>query len=256
MNQATPSERVQLLIAGYVFGDLSADEAQEMKCLLTENPLLWEEVRALQGVSEVMQNISEIAPPPDLRSKILVSSLQEHSSTMLSAASPANRALLWTRVVGAVAAALVLILGINNLRLWKALQIARTDLMKTTSQSAQTELLIYSFNSSEVDSTVSIAVNPETLEAQLTARNLPILPSDKVYAVWTLPKQNVPVTTDSKGAILTGVFQVNAESSVDIALSVPALYRRSELIAKVTITVEDATSPQQHTGSVILSHSE
>lgn len=49
-----------------------------------------------------------------------------------------------------------------------------------------------------------------------------------------------------------GVLQVNAEGAASTTLTVPAVHRNPELVAKVAVTIEDAASPQQHTGSVVL----
>lgn len=125
---------------------------------------------------------------------------------------------------------------------------------RVSSGATQIEPLTYLLENPEATSTASalIVVNPNTLEAELTAQNLPALPPGKVYAVWTLPEENTPVTTDAKGAILTGIFQVEAGGLASANLTVPVVFRRPELVAKMAITVEDVTSPQQHSGSVLL----
>ncbi|MEM9004894.1 MAG: anti-sigma factor, partial [Cyanobacteria bacterium P01_F01_bin.86] len=148
---------------------------------------------------------------------------------------------------GAIAAALIVGLGFNNYRLWNALQVAQTEIN-------QTDSVTYSLTSPEATSTASasVIVHPKTLEAQVKAQGLTALPPGQVYAVWTLPEPDFPATTDAKGAILTGVFQVDAAGSAATTISVPAVHRHPEAIAKVAITVEDANAPQQHTGSVII----
>ncbi len=256
MSQATSSEQIQLLIAGYVLGDLSSDEAQELARLMAENPMLAEEISALQAVSETMQDITDEAPPSHLRSRVVDANSQQTESPAITSSPPTHtvspspvwdrRRGLWIGM-GAIAAALIAALGINNYRLWNALQVAQREIN-------QVNLVTYSLTHPDATSTASasVVVNPNTLEAQVTAQNLPTLPPEKVYAVWTLPEPDVPATTDAKGAILAGVFQVDGEGAAATTLTVPAVHRSPEWVAKVAITVEDAASPQQHTGSIVL----
>lgn len=254
MSGATSSEHIQLLIAGYVLGDLSSDEAEELARLIRENPALSREINALQEISETTQGITEVAPPAHLKSRILAPELHKPHTPAIASPPSSRRILSWPLVGGAIAASLILALGINNYRLWVALQVTRTELAQAQSGSPPIAPLMYSLESAEASSpaSASVVVDPDTLEAQLTAQNLPALPPEKVYAVWTVPQEDAPVTTDAKGAILTGVFQVEDDSPVSTTLTVPVVYRRPELVAKVAVTVEDAVSPQQHTGSIVL----
>jgi anti-sigma-K factor RskA len=250
MSQAMPPERIQFLLAGYVLGDLSGEETQEVAALLAENPSLLAEVAALQAVAEEVQSITVVPPPPQLRSKVLAS-----GQIMPTGLTTKRKQLSWVAIGGAVAAALIAILGLNNYRLWKSLQMARAELSQLDADQAT---LTYSLTSREASSraTVLLVLNPQTLEAQLTAENLPMLPPEKVYALWTLPEKTVPVTTDMKGAILTGVFRVNAQQVGSAIFTVPAVYRNPEQIVKVAVTVEDAIAPQRHTGSIVLSQAQ
>lgn len=67
-------ERLEELMAGYVLGNLTPEEAEEFRQLLTEHPELAEEVHRLQEVLEVLPYaLPEVAPPLHLRSAILES---------------------------------------------------------------------------------------------------------------------------------------------------------------------------------------
>ena len=50
MTESTPSEHIQELLAGYVLGDLSPEEAEELKQLLDRDPTIADEVNQLQEV--------------------------------------------------------------------------------------------------------------------------------------------------------------------------------------------------------------
>lgn len=248
MSQAAPSDRIQLLIAGYVLGDLSADEAQELTQLMAVNPAIAAEIDALQATSETAQDITEIAPPAHLRSRVIDASNDDRKDAINRVSHP----LRFWQGTTAIAATLLLALTFNHLRLRNALQTARTEF--TQVEPGQLESVTYLLTSPEaaLAASASVVVNPDTLAAELTAQGLPPLLAEQVYAVWTLPNLNVPATTDAKGAILTGVFQVDEGGSGTANLTVPPVHRNPESVAKVAITVEDAALPQQHTGSVVL----
>lgn len=251
MSQVTPPERIQFLIAGYVHGDLNPDEAQELAYLIAKIPSLSDDIDSLQSISEMVQGITDVAPPPELRARILTSGLQPIIPQAPPAPTPISRKRRsWRSFGSAIAAIFIVALGINNYRLWRSLEAERA----MPEQTPPADLLRYSLTSPDTIglASVSITVDPNTLEAQLTARNLPVLSSQQVYAVWTLPQDHVPATTDAKGAILTGVFQVDARGNGSATLTVPALYRRPTTIAKLAVTMEDATRPQRHEGSVFL----
>ncbi len=253
MSQITPSERIQLLVAGYVLGNLSSDEAAELTRLIEENPSLLEDVADLQDASEFAQDITEVTPPPTLRSRVLESSQRPTKPQRLSApTSLRNRRFSWPLVGNAIAAVLVVALGVNNYRLRQDLTAERANSSQLNVGNA--ELLTYSLASPEPTDpgTASIVINPTTLEAELTAQKLIPLPADKVYAVWTLPEQTVPVTTNDNGAILADVFRVNAQGDVGTKLTIPAVHRRPGAVAKMAITVEDAASPQLQNGAIVL----
>lgn len=144
------------------------------------------------------------------------------------------------------AAVLIVGLGTSNYYLWRTLQAAQTEVLSAP--------LTYSLRAKNAGNTASatVAVNPNTLKAVLTVKNLPALPPGKVYVLWTVLERNAPFTTDSKNAILTEVFEVDLDGSVSQTIILPKAYRSKELVSAVAVTVEDAVSPQRHEGTPIL----
>ncbi|BAU14540.1 hypothetical protein LEP3755_50880 [Leptolyngbya sp. NIES-3755] len=121
--------------------------------------------------------------------------------------------------------------------------------------SEQTEAtLIYSLQATAEGNTASatVKVDPNRLEAVLTVQNLPPLPPGKVYALWTVVSENAPVTSDDKSAILTDVFNVDAQGTVSQSILVPKVFRSANLVSKVAVTIEDAAAPQNHQGKPVL----
>ena len=62
-----PPECQQLLVSGYVLGNLSPAEALLFAEMLKENPDLIEEVTQMQQALDLAYNPPEIAPPVNLR---------------------------------------------------------------------------------------------------------------------------------------------------------------------------------------------
>jgi anti-sigma-K factor RskA len=246
------SEHVHSLIAGYTLGDLDAEEAAEFEQLLAADPTIAAEVEKMQKTLEFTYAPAEVQPPAHLRAKILEASAQpDHQSASQPASRRPSRTIRWDRAIGAVAAGTIVVLGIGNYRLWNALQVARQ-----TPQPAQQTLESFTYRLKTTAATRNAAgtvtVNPNTLEAVLTVENLPPLPPGKTYALWTVLKPNAPVTKDSKAAVLTKVFRVDAQGNASQPITVPEVYRSQSLIVKVAVTVENAAAPHNHVGSPIL----
>ena len=256
-----PPDCEQLLISGYVLGDLSPAEALLFEEMLGENPTLIEQVTAMQQALDAVYIPAEVAPPTALRDRILATANAQKAEPTVeptaTADSEANteaepeattssRSIL-AKVLGAIALAIIALLGIANYRLW---QTARTtDVELPTAQNT------YLLQGEDLPQATSarLIVNRDRLNATLIANDLPTLPPDKVYALWTVVGNDVPYTTDEKGAILTAVFQVNESGDLEQEIAVPQPHLEPRTINKIAITVEDRAAPQAHTGSIFLS---
>ena len=249
-----PSECEQYLIAGYVLGDLSPAEAMLFAELVADKPELMEEVTEVQQALELAYASPEIAPPPELRDKVLAANvdrntLQEEQASAspqpTSVTAPRTKSF-WSRIVRAIALTIIIGLGYNNYRLWQI----------QTAESENTEVArrTYSLTSQELpqETKATLIVNPERLWATLITNNLPSLPPDKVYALWTVVSKDAPFTTDEKGAILTAVFEVNESGNLKQEIVVPQPHLTNEAIDKIAITVEDKSNPQAHKGSILI----
>lgn len=259
MSGALSPEDLQLLIAGYVLCDLSADEAQTLEQLMVEDPAIAVEVAKMQQVLDMSYAPPEVEPPPHLRSRLLAAhqTLAEPTSVtprMTVVASQPTESLAderalpwWVKGLGAIAAVLILGLSLSNYMLWRSLQTAQRT------RPAEDALLI-SLEPIESASAASVQVqiDPTTLEGQLQVENLPPLPPGQVYVLWTVLEADAPFTVDQKGAILTQVFTVESEGQQVEPLTVPVVYRDRQWVKAIAITIEDADAPQQHVSSPIL----
>ncbi|XWK86259.1 MAG: hypothetical protein U7127_18805 [Phormidium sp.] len=125
MSKSFPSERIQELTAGYVLGDLSSEEAQEFQQLLAQYPELATEVDSLREVREMMAYLPEVAPPPQLRNKVLAAAQTADRSKIKQLKISGFRR---NNVVTGIAALLAIAFGLNNLYLRQQLNTAQTQL--------------------------------------------------------------------------------------------------------------------------------
>ena len=250
-----PPECQQLLISGYVLGNLSPKEALLFEEMLAENPALIEQVASMQQAWEVMYETTEVSPPPALRDRILATATAEQTnletvktSENQESVTSSKFKLSLSQIFGAIALAIITTLGIANYRLWQTVQIAQTS----SNQGDQVTTYTLSSADSSNNSTAKLIVDPDQLNATFMANNLPLLPPEKAYALWTVVGKNVPYTTDKKGAILTAVFQVDQSGNFTQEIAVPQPHLEPKTIKKMAISVEDVLTPQAHQGSIFI----
>ena len=240
-------EHLQLLIAGYVLGNLDAEEVEDFKQLLIDSPEVAAEVSRMQQALELSDAIPEAQPPARLRSAILAAHALQTSSSVQQLSRENRRSFSWSRALNFATIVAIAVLGINNHRLQQALQASQTETQRVAT-------IVYSLQPASKDNaaTATISVDPNRLEAVLTVQNLPPLPPGKVYALWTVVKRDAPVTTDAKSAILTEVFSVNAQGEVSQSVAVPRVFRSANLVSNVAVTIEDTIAPQKHQGKPVM----
>lgn len=136
MTKPLPPERWQELAAGYVFGDLNSEEAEQFQQILASNPELETEVKSLQETLAMMPSILlEPDPPARLRKNILKAA----SKDLIIKHNQQNRSIQLVKNVFALLGATVAIaLGINNYFLRQQLNLARTQLEQQIALSPQT----------------------------------------------------------------------------------------------------------------------
>ncbi len=288
----------QLLLAGYVLGDLDIEESHALEQLLSNDPTLQQELTALQRSLDAVYG-QETTPPPALKASVLAAAEQAmrspaRSPAASSADSPAaallaikqplrsesvaprteileatnsgtariSEAARFQRVsliATGLLAALSFYLGWQNYSLRQALRDAEIEQANQPVDSAA-ELVTYSLDptenatENEQTSSVELLIDRDRLEAVLTAENLPTLPQNRVYALWTVVPADAPATKDAKNAILTAVFTVDTAGQQRQVISLPSAFRDDIQVEAIAITVEDAEAPEAHESSPILIH--
>ncbi len=249
-----PPECEQLLISGYVLGNLSPAEGLLFAEMVRENPQLMEQVAVMQQALDLAYTPPELDPPAPLRDRVLAAANAQNNKT--KAVNQVNNVTATTspksnlsKILGAIALITITILGVANYRLWQTVKTVKTDPGLAHSQNSNTYLL----KGEDLSGTAKLIVHGNQLDATLIVQNLPTLPPEKVYALWTVVGKDVPYTTDDKGAILTAVFQVDEAGNFTREIAVPQPHLEPRTINKVAITVENQSAPQAHTGSIFIS---
>ncbi len=205
------------LLAGYVLGDLDAQEATALEHLLAAQPELWAEIEMLQATLEV--GLPQRLPPLAVREKVI------------------SRPRPWL----ALCLALIAALSISNAYVWRRLQLQ-----------SQPQFVIVMTAPAAPSSRVALEVNQEALAATLVAENLPPLAPGQVYALWTVLDPEAPFTTDALGAILTAVFAVDQTGAARLELRLPPAVQAEEWLRFFAVTPEAAGAPHLHQGSPIV----
>lgn len=256
MTEPILSEEQQRLLAGYVLQDLSLEEAAAFEQLVKTNPAAVEELNQLQSCLEMAYAPSLVSPPEHLRATVLsnfqTASQSNSPSSQLAPPRPALRAVpqqqrRWLMGVGAIAAAVIVALGISNLWLWQKVQ------QQTVPAQIQPEVrtVVLEPVGDESIAMSQVTINSENLTGTLVVENLPPLSDDQVYVLWTVLASDAPYTTDEKNAILTKIFTTNKPEQLQ-QFPLPSVYQEDQWITAIAITVESASAPQQHQSAPIL----
>ncbi|MEO0488572.1 MAG: anti-sigma factor [Cyanobacteria bacterium J06659_2] len=231
--------------ADYAAGNLSVTEADEFARLMIDHPELRTEVNRLEKtVGLVLNELSMMAPPPQLRETILA---RAEMPGLQPQCSP------WAWVLGAIATGatvLSLALGLNNYRLRLANQQLQQKLLALM-PAQQAQLILqqpstrfYDFEGTDRATAAngSMIVDTEGLRAAIAFQDLPALPPDQTYALWVRHQGRY---------IPCGEFQTDQEGTVFATLPMPPVYQSRPWVTDVIVTVEPADLPAQPTGPIV-----
>lgn len=277
MSISNPYEQ-QLLLAGYILGDLDLEESLAFEQMLANDLTLQQELAQLQLCVQETYGLEE-TPPPALKASVMVQAAQRlaHSKSagvsasasasqvvveppaILSSSSPSvlsiPKRILW--LVSGLLVALSLYLGLQNYGLRQQLQ-AQPNSPVNSEQDDQADAATYSLaatgdaTAAVQDSAVELVVNTDRTAATLRVQDLPTLPTDRTYVLWTVVTEGTIATTDSKNAILTTVFDVNGQGDQVQDILLPSVFQDSAQVEKIAVTIEKADAPQDHIASPIL----
>lgn len=208
------SDEAKELAAGYVLGELDAEEETRLQHLLRENPALTKEVQALSAVyRRLPQALPKVEPPAELRSRILSAQAKLDSERPMPAAVDdepdmlrERRNLRWAvagrsrsagrlsipgRAIAAAAAGFaILALGLDNLRLRQQMAGSGQNgggvepgAIATILQQPNSRLI--SLQDPNAPAVGTVLFTPGRWDEVVVAmENLPALPPDQTYRMW------------------------------------------------------------------------
>lgn len=274
-------ERIEELMAGFVLGNLSSEEAEEFTQLLTEHPELEIEVQRLQEILEVMPYaLPEIAPPPTLRQSILDTALSQSQADAptapepLSASKKPNRALWrrlkgsprqWTGIICGAASLLVLALALENYQI--RLQVSKMQAKVTRLASANYQI------SRQVETMQAKVARREDVISMLQQPDVHVVPlkgmeqaSAASGSMLTTPGEsnailvlkNLPILPEGQfyqlwsvvkeEKILWGGFTINDHGTVFVKLPRPS----NPDVTALVMTVEESPTPETPAGPMVM----
>jgi len=223
MSTSFDPEHLKNLAAGFVVDDLTPAEAEEFQLMLEHHPETIAEINELQEVlRQVVDGFTEVEAPLHLLPNLLdraeastsQSTLADLQIQQLDSAQPTllHRQTLrerersssvpilrqWRKIVGGIAALVVVGLGIDNYRLRENFSVVvadnrrlsqdvdRAQTVKSLLQNSQTRLVTFRSVNSANNSSGSIIINPDRQKAMMIFQNLSAPPPGSVYLLWTV----------------------------------------------------------------------
>lgn len=238
------SEEFQQLAAGYVLEDLSPEEIEQMECMLLLNPELRKELRIFQ---ETMGMLSFDAPPmqpPDrLRQKTLDAAAASLSRSQMSEVTTHRPSQVWVKIVAAIAAAIAVLLGIDNFRLRQDLSVAQNSNVEKVAallQSGNDSRLVALTGQENNSAGTLLFRKGKWQEVVLSLRDLPPLPAGEVYRLW--------LSLDNNQTIFCGEFNTKPNGSVFININPPQVPPQGTKTTGIFVTKSTATAPLEPSG--------
>jgi anti-sigma-K factor RskA len=271
MTVPLPPEYLEDLLAGYVLGNLSPEEAEDLQRILLDRPDLIAEAQILQEVLAVLPYaLPVMEPSPQLRQNILDAltvnnsldhsldkaldhdlsqSISNQSNNQSNLRTRINRpvwgiSIPWRKVIGGLAALVAVAIAIDNYRLRQQLitmqrQInSQRDLLAMLQQ-PNTRLVSLKGMDQAVTASGNIVMTPGESQAVLILQNLTPLPDGQAYQLWSIVNnQKIPWEQ----------FRVDQKGTVFVKLSLP----ENQAVTRLAITVELSPPPLEPTGPMVM----
>jgi Anti-sigma-K factor rskA len=240
------------LLAGYVLGDLTPEEAAQVKQYLDTQPEMVAEVKALQATLSLLPlALPETSLSPRLSSDLAQAA--QNIVTQVPEKAALSRRTPWRRwavaVAGIGATGLTLGLGYDSYRLRNELSIAQTALKQQSAeiklaQGSGNRLFVLKTASKAQTVSGSLVIAPKSQLVLLTLQNLNPLPSGQVYRLWAL----------SHGKKMNcGDFNANSEGQVFLKMPLEDLLVHTPT---VFVTVESSDANPYPKGKTVMFGSE
>ncbi|MEO0535784.1 MAG: anti-sigma factor [Cyanobacteria bacterium P01_A01_bin.123] len=228
------SEAEKLLAAGYVIGDLTPEEAEQLAQLAATNVQFLEEVQALQASFDLIpQALSTVEPPMALREKITATPIQPITNR---AAQPRLTGSIFKLLAGLIAIA-ALLLALDNLRLRNQLRIAQQaneDYVAGILQQPNSRLIALTGSSTDAAGTLLFTPG-RWQEVIVSLGNLPPLPPDQIYRMW--------LVLENGEIIYCGEFNTDNDGSVFVRFTPLETPPQGVKATQLSVTIDVKAMP-------------
>ena len=234
MSDPNDHEMLEDLMTRYALGELRGEEAQRLAQLVAERPALGAEVEAMRRAYGMMAYAAVAPPPADLRARVLA------AAGGRARPGRGSRVMTVTRVVGSIAALLILALAWDGYRLRQELALQR-DVAATLQQPNVVQQFALA------GSGVSLAKGTVVLDldakrAAVAIRGLSRLPAGQVYRLWARV---------GDGAVPCGQFNADDRGNVVSQFSIPVDAYTSP-VRELFLNVEPAVQGPTPVGPTIM----
>jgi hypothetical protein len=244
------SEAEKELVAGYVLGDLSAEEITQVEQLLQQRPDLLAEANAMQVTFQLVPHgLPKVAPPPQLLEKIMVANAPpalgaEPGSTPLL---PRSRSLPWSKLIAALALLAALWLGVENFWLRRQLSLAQqipSNQVGAILQQPNSRLVALKGKSGSTAAGTLLFTPGQWQEVIISLGNLPPLPPDQIYRMW--------LTLKNGETLFCGEFNTNPQGTVFMRLNPPKSPPKGVKATGIFVTVDSTAAHPTATGQRVM----
>jgi anti-sigma-K factor RskA len=224
-------ERTQVLIAGYVLGNLEPAEIEELEGLMERHPALLAEIdRQCLAMEAIGLSATPVKPPEALRSALVTDLRKWNSQSKVPFLAP------WAWVAAAV---LLFGVGLDSFLLRQRLQPAQE--IVTILEQPNSRLFSLRGTGRAADASGSIVMDIDAQTAIVAIRGLPQLEEKKQYHLWAV--------VDGR-KVFCGGFKPNGKSVLDRVALPSGLY--SSVVSQLTVTAEVATATDHPTGQEVM----
>jgi anti-sigma-K factor RskA len=204
----------QELLADYVLGDVTSEEAEIVHQLLLAHPELQEELTHLQETLALIPLTLPVSSPPGKLGKNILQLAQTDSAFVATNSllnSLRKKSIINLLTLGAIAFSFILGLAFYNYRLQQQLAIAQSESSQFQKviaglPASNNRLLALQGTSQAPNATGIVFIMPTNNQVIITAQNLSPLPSGKVYRLWAMADGKKfdcgKLNTDKKGHIM------------------------------------------------------
>jgi anti-sigma-K factor RskA len=224
-------ERTQVLIAGYVLGNLEPEEMEELERLMDGRPELLAEVdRQCLAMEAIGLSATPVKPPEALRSGLFADLRKWNSPSKVSFLSR------WAWVAAAVVA---LAVSIDSYLLRQRLQPAQEIVAILEQPNSRLFSLRGTGRTAEASGSIVMDIDAQT--AIVAIRGLPQLEEKKQYHLWAVADGH---------KVFCGGFKPSGQSVLDRIRLPSGLY--SLVVSQLTVTAEAAASTDHPTGPEVM----